>query len=437
MDEYVSEFVSALPSVKLEDGKRRMEEDVDVSRAESGLLASDVEVVLNSLRALATFLKTHDKEFGEDVYGKVISLAMQDDNVEIAEEACDVLRLMVSFKSGAPMLLMRLGIMDVVQKRFGHKNVWGLVANLCLGGIECRRAIFDSGVLNQVPQVMRSQERVLDACIAGMAQCLVYDVEDDFGIDRYGDVLMPIFLELLEMFRVTTNAHDSIVGAFRDLVECSDMYLDWFIEENILPRLMASDCKDPQFLERMCRLFCVLCELRRCKYVTETGAIQWTERVKLTDSVAAQISMYDFYEAFIDEWGDDMCSDTFWKESTVRDAKQTFQAADTSYKLRKAIAGFLAAVFAHASAEGVFELWKHQIFALLIDNFEMIDFDQLYGVITHLELITRMTDVDPFQVVRDNDDLNEMIERKYTCEDNAMARLLQGIIWYDRDSEYR
>ena len=119
MDEYVSEFVSALPSVKLEDGKRRMEEDVDVSRAESGLLASDVEVVLNSLRALATFLKTHDKEFGEDVYGKVISLAMQDDNVEIAEEACDVLRLMVSFKSGAPMLLTRLGIMDVVQKRFG------------------------------------------------------------------------------------------------------------------------------------------------------------------------------------------------------------------------------------------------------------------------------------------------------------------------------
>ena len=435
MSEFVRDFVGALPSLKIDD-QPGQSVAVDITSAASGLFSMEKADVLNSLAGISSALKTNDTVFPRNVYEKLVSLAIQDDDMEVVDAALDVLRLSISFKSAVPILLVELGIVDVILKRFPMKPVWGLTANLCLGGCECRSLVFDSGLLDRVPDAIRTRDTVTDASIAGMAQCLVYDVEEGFGIERYQEILIHIFLELLEMFKVTSFAHDSVVDAFRDLIDCHDVFLEWFINNGILANLMASVCKEPRFLERMCRLFCVLCELGRAKYVSEVGAIQWSERVKLCENVNAKISMYEFYEAFICEWGDDICSDVFWKESTVKDAKQMFHAPETTYKLRVAIANFLAAVFNHASPEGVFELWNHNIFKLLVDNFEMINFELLYTAITRLEIITRKTGTDPFEIVRDNEDLNEMIEAKYMTEDDDMAHLLQSIIWYDRNAEH-
>lgn len=447
-EEVFDNFVTELPDISLDSLLSESPDPFDEELVLSNLSSDDPAVVEKALTEICQVLKKQDKTFDESVYQQFVDLSMCDTE-SIFTGACEVLRLCISFKDAETetsewsVSLLEMGIIDVIMARFPMEPIWGVIGNLCLSGEEGRHAIYECGILDAIPDAIEGRDKSLDEKIAIMCQGLVHDYEnEDFSYEPFIPVLTAIFTNLMTVFMETETAHSAVVCAFRDLVDAHPAFVEWFIENNGLQVMMKSTCKDEQgeFRERMLRLMEVLCERGYCDYVYECGALDWLDEVRYFQVQEVQESMYWFMTAMIRKSDEGFCSDDFYDNGFVKEAKEQFEGDKTTIKVKKAVVMFLAAVFSNASEKCVCDMHSDGIFEMLIDHFDMIDdIDYVYDIVTKIDVLRGKSETDfdtALDYVRQNDDLYAWLSELEESQQSEVAWLLREVVDYDRHAEF-
>lgn len=436
MEELLNNFASELPEMSLESIICETETPIDESSIVTELISSDPEEVKRSLDAIFDHLEKHDTTFHDQIYQRFLELSMCDD-AEISYKACETLRRCISFPSECWKQLLEMGIFDLIRARFPAKPIWGIIGNLALQTLECRQAIYECGVLDIMPAAIQGRDKSIDETIAITCQGIVHNCWPEFDFEPFIPVLIAIFTELMNLFMETTTGHAAVVCAIRDLVEVHGAFLEWFGTNNGLQVLMASSCMEEGFMERMLRLFEILCCHDVANYVYECGALTWIEKAKQFNNPDIQEAMYSCIVSLIQNWKGSFCSDELYKAGWVKEATELFKGDQTPFRVKSSIAMFLAVMFNHASPDLVIQLYQEGVFKSLIEHFVMLDLDELYDVITRgTETLRRRSlpaGEEALALVRNNEDLLEWLQEEEAT--NEHASLLLSFICYDRDSE--